>query len=77
MAKCEAKYEHVVFNECNMDPASPSSNGSRHSCKVLFIPDSQSQYFPSESSEVYGFLMATAVIELLSCPFTVFLNRCW
>ena len=57
-----------------MDAASSPSNGTRNSCKILFIPDSDYKYLPSDSSEVYGFLIAAAIIELLSCPFIVFLN---
>ncbi|XP_078352293.1 octopamine receptor beta-1R-like [Oculina patagonica] len=46
-----------------------SSNWTKNICKIL--PKSDPQHFPSQ---FYGFLIAAAVIELLSCPFTVLLN---
>ncbi len=54
-----------------MESTSSSSNGSKNSCKVLFMSDSHSQYFPTK---FYGLLIVVAVIELLSCTITVFLN---
>lgn len=48
-----------------------TTNVTKSSCKVLLMPEYLPQFF---LADFYVFLVLAAVIESLSCPFTVLLN---